>query len=95
MWGYTVLGYVSRLKFWKHRGYRIEIVYLRVASPEIALRRIAFRVQQGGHDIPKRDVVRRFRSSRSNFGRPYRPIADAWMVYNNSVDKPQLIEQGP
>ena len=89
------VGYVSRLKFWKHLGYRIEIVYLQLTSPEIALRRIAFRVEQGGHDIPKRDVVRRFRRSWSNFERLYRPIADAWMVYNNSGDKPQLIKQGP
>ena len=89
------LGYVSRLQEWKDRGYRIEIVYLRLPSSEIALRRIAFRVQQGGHGIPRSDVVRRFRRSWANFERLYRPIADAWMVYDNSGDKPQLIERGP
>jgi len=25
----------------------------------------------------------------------YQPIADAWMVYDNSGDKPELIEKGP
>jgi predicted ABC-type ATPase len=67
----------------------------RLTSPELALRRIAFRVQQGGHDIPESDVVRRFSRSWTNFERSYKPIADAWMVYDNSQDTPKLIEQGP
>jgi len=33
-------------------GYRIEIVFLRLDSPAVALRRIAARVRQGGHDVP-------------------------------------------
>src|SRR5437762_7792096 len=43
------LGYVSRLKRWKKAGYRVEIIYLTLPSSRIALRRIASRVQQGGH----------------------------------------------
>jgi predicted ABC-type ATPase len=47
------LGYVSRLKGWKKAGHRVEIIYLTLPSPRIALRRIASRVQQGGHGVPK------------------------------------------
>ena len=89
------LRHISRLRRWKEAGYRIEIIYLTVPSPDIALRRIAVRVQQGGHGIPKEDVVRRFQRSWENFERLYQPIADAWMVYDNSGDKPELIEQKP
>ena len=89
------LGYVSRLKLLKAAGYRIEIIYLTLPSTRIALRRIALRVQQGGHGIPKTDAVRRFRRSWENFKRIYQPIADAWMIYDNSGDKPILIEEGP
>src|SRR5207244_9214545 len=32
------IGHVSRLKVWKKRGYRIEIVYLWLPSEEVALR---------------------------------------------------------
>lgn len=42
------LVYLKRLKRWKAAGYRIEIVYLRLRSPQLALRRIAARVKQGG-----------------------------------------------
>lgn len=41
-------SYVPRLRRWKIAGYRIEVVYLALPSPEIALRRIAARVQQEG-----------------------------------------------
>ncbi len=61
------LTYVTRLKLWKAAGWRIEIVYLRISSPQLALRRIAARVKQGGHNVPRRDVLRRFTRSRNNF----------------------------
>jgi predicted ABC-type ATPase len=42
------LTYISRLKRWKSAGYGIEIIFLRLASGQLALRRIAVRVKQGG-----------------------------------------------
>ena len=89
------LSFLSRLNHWKTTGYRIEIIYLSLPSPEVALRRIAQRVHQGGHDIPKEDVLRRFQRSSTNFLELYKPIADAWMVYDNSGDSPRLVETGP
>ena len=41
------LGYVRRMRSWKRAGYRIEIVYLRLQSSRLALRRIAARVCEG------------------------------------------------
>jgi hypothetical protein len=46
------------LQAWKQAGYRIEMVYLRLRSAQLALRRIAARVREGGHDVPRADVVR-------------------------------------
>jgi predicted ABC-type ATPase len=86
---------VARLKQWKAAGYRIEIVFLRLPSPQIALRRIAARVRQGGHDVPRADVVRRFARGWDNFRVTYRAVADAWAVYDNSGDTPRLLETGP
>ena len=42
------LVYVHRLRLWKAAGYRLEITYLCLHSPQLALRRIAARVRQGG-----------------------------------------------
>ena len=88
------LAYVGRLRRWKRAGYRIEIVFLRVASSRLAIRRIASRVAQGGHDVPARDVARRFTRSWTNFDAIYKPLADQWAVYDNSGDEPVLLENG-
>jgi predicted ABC-type ATPase len=88
------LSYVQRLQSWKRAGYRIDIVYLRLSSSRLALRRVAARVRQGGHNVPQADVLRRFVRSWENFQRIYRPLADSWAVYDNSGGPPRLLEQG-
>jgi predicted ABC-type ATPase len=89
------LVYLQRLKRWKAAGYRIEIIFLSLPTPELALRRIAARVRQGGHNVPRADVMRRFTRGWMNFEKCYRPLADACAVYDNSGAAPRLIEQGP
>lgn len=89
------LVYLRRLKRWKAAGYRIEIVYLRLPSPQLGLRRIAARVKQGGHNVPRTDVLCRFNRSWKNFQTAYRLLADAWTVYDNSGNTPRLLERGP
>lgn len=89
------VGYIARIKQWKVAGYRIEMVFLQLPSPQLALRRIAGRVKQGGHNVPRSDVLRRFARGWKNFETVYRPLADAWAVYDNSGETPRLLEQGP
>ena len=89
------LTYMNRLKRWKAAGRRIEIAYLRILSPQLALRRIAARVKQGGHNVPRQDVLRRFTRSWKNFERHYRLLADGWSVYDNSGRTAKLLERSP
>ena len=88
------LGHLDRLRRWKKNGYRIEILFLRLNSPTLALRRVAARVRQGGHHVPRADVLRRYTRGWLNFPQ-YRALADAWEVYDNSGEKPVLQEKGP
>ena len=88
-------AYAARLAKWKLGGYRIEIAYLKIDSPQIALKRIAARVKQGGHGVPRDVVLRRFGRSWTNFMGIYRPLANAWSVYDNSRAEAQLLEEGP
>ena len=89
------LVHLRRLTRWKAAGYRIEIVFLLLPSPRLALRRIAARVKQGGHNVPRADVIRRCARGWHNFQTAYRPLADAWAVYDNSRKTPRLLERGP
>lgn len=86
--------YLARLERWKAAGYRVEMAFLRLASPEVALRRIAARVKQGGHDVAQVDVLRRFERGWQNFCKAYRPLADTWAVYDNSGPTPVLLQGG-
>ena len=89
------LAYASRIKKWKAAGYRVEIYFIRLSSSVLALRRIAARVKQGGHDVARADVLRRFDRGWQNFENIYKPLADAWVVYDNSGDAPRRIERWP
>ncbi len=89
------LTYATQIREWKAAGYRIEIVFLRLASVRLALRRISGRVRQGGHAVPEADVRRRFHRGWANFQTTYRALADAWAVYDNSAEQFQIIEEGP
>lgn len=85
----------ARIRRWKAAGYGVEIVFLQIESVELALKRIADRVRQGGHHVPAADVVRRFQRGWSNFLHTYRTLADSWVVYDNTTEALALIEQGP
>ena len=87
--------YIGRLAAWKRSGYHIEIIYLRLGSAGLAVRRIAARVRQGGHNVPRIDVVRRFARSWSNFQLVYKSLADSWTVYDNSGPSPLLVQTHP
>jgi len=70
------------------------LIYLSLASPEIALARIRQRVREGGHPVPEAVVRRRFEGGLYNFNRFYRPLVDQWALYDNSRRKPVLISEG-
>ncbi len=86
-------SYLRLLNRWKSAGYRIEIVFLSLPSVHLALQRIAGRVRQGGHNVPRSDVIRRFDRSWKNFHALYRPLADGWAIYDNSGSAPRLLEK--
>lgn len=88
------LGYRRRFEELKTTGYQLEIIYLRLASSDLAVQRVAARSKQGGHTVPSADIIRRYTRSWNNFCRVYRPLADKWTVYDNSGDSPKLVERG-
>src|SRR5262245_2499231 len=88
------LTYVRLLRRWKDAGRRIEIAYLRISSPQPALRRIAARVKQGGHNVPRQDVLRRFTRSWINFENRYRLLADAGACMIILAARLGYLEQG-
>lgn len=87
--------YVERVRRMKDVGYSLEIIFLKLSSADLAIKRVAHRVKQGGHHVPAEDVRRRFVRGWLNFAQHYRPLADVWAVYENSGPTPVLLEQYP
>ena len=86
------LLYARLIPRWRRQGYRVKLIYLQLASAELALSRVGARVLQGGHGVPAEVVVRRFAAGRRNFERVYQPLVDGWALYDNSGDPPVLIK---
>lgn len=84
-------AYVPLLRRLKKAGFRLHLFYLWLPSPELALLRIRDRVESGGHDVPERDVRRRFGRSLRNLFTLYRPLLDTLHFFDNASDTPRLI----
>jgi predicted ABC-type ATPase len=85
--------YARLIPAWQQRGYRVKLVYLKLASVDLALARVAARVQSGGHAVPAEVVERRFGASWRNFQRVYKALVDASVLYDNSGETPTLTER--
>lgn len=85
--------YVNLFKSLKEKGYKIHIFFLWVPDTDLVVSRIKSRVAQGGHNVPVRDVLRRFNRSISNFFKLYQPLADSWMLFDNAGINPILIAE--
>ena len=72
----------------REAGYRIELHYICLRSPEIALDRIRNRVALGGHDVPQPDVVRRFGRSLARLPAAIERSDETRLYDNSDPDQP-------
>ena len=86
-------GYARWIPRWQRKGYSVTLVFLRLQTVETAIRRVAQRVSEGGHDVPEPVVRRRFHTGWRNFQQVYRQLVDEWAVFDNSSDQPILLEE--
>jgi predicted ABC-type ATPase len=68
----------------RQSGYRAHLLFLWLPSPDLAVARVAARVQQGGHNVPEATVRRRYESGLRNFFQVYLPVVDSWLLFDNS-----------
>lgn len=87
-------GYAKKIPIWQKKGYHVKLFFLKLAIVDIAIDRVAARVQQGGHSIPKDIIKRRFYLGIDNFNNIYKNLVDSWLLYDNSDKEPKLITWG-
>lgn len=86
------LGYARQIPSWQRLGYRVELIFLALRTPEMAVKRVSLRVTQGGHNIPEGVIRRRYSSGLNNFELIYKPLVDSWLHYDNSGLVPLLLD---
>jgi predicted ABC-type ATPase len=72
--------YEPMLRQFRQQGYLIYLYFLWLPDVALNLKRVAHRVQLGGHNVPEDDVRRRYRRGIANFLNVYRQWADHWIV---------------
>lgn len=76
-------------------GYDIRLIYVWLNDANLCIERIKGRVLSGGHFVEDEIVRRRYERSLKDFFGLYRPLADAWQVYDNSErGNPVLVAEG-
>ncbi|MEO8573665.1 MAG: AAA family ATPase [Pyrinomonadaceae bacterium] len=76
-------GWLKDLR--ERRDYRASVVFLWLPSVDLAIARVAARVQTGGHSIPEETIRRRYDRGVKNFFELYLPVADYWRFFNAGV----------
>ena len=85
----SLASWIERMR---GEGYVFHLIYLWLSDADLAVQRVAERVRRGGHDVPEDIVRRRYTRSLSNFFNIYRPIADSWLMLDNTkIDVPKMI----
>ena len=75
-------------------GYTVTLLYFWLNSPELAIERVAARVEAGGHNIPEETIRRRYRVGIDYFFHDYAPICERWILADNSQIPFRVIAEG-
>lgn len=81
-------GLSRRIEKFKKNGFSVHLVYVFLDDASLCVKRVAARVKKGGHDVPVKDIERRFFRSSVNFWKVYLPLADTWQILYNGLKRP-------
>lgn len=87
-------SYVNLVKRAQRQGYRVNLLYFWLSSPELAKRRVAERVSKGGHDIPEEIIRRRYTAGINNLFKLFMPAVDYWAIFDNSATPRRIVATG-
>ena len=73
-------NHIKTIEKAKKLGYKAFLIYSYLDNPILCENRIKIRVLNGGHDIPKEDIKRRFYRSKENFWKIYKDLVDEWLL---------------
>ncbi|OOF46791.1 zeta toxin family protein [Rodentibacter trehalosifermentans] len=81
---------LNRMKQAKGKGFYVRLNYIGVNDPDINVKRVKARVQEGGHFIDEQTIRHRFEISRKNLITAL-SFCDEAFIYDNSAEAPEVI----
>lgn len=86
-------SYANLIKNAHRKGYKVNLLFFWIDSPEMAVERVAKRVREGGHNIPTDVILRRYTAGIKNFFNIYKDIVDYWILVDNATNPRQIIAE--
>ncbi len=73
-------------------GYEINLMYLWLSDENLAVKRVAQRVEQGGHHVPEADIKRLYKQGLKYVVNYYIPCSNNAIILDNSnVDSQEIV----
>ncbi|WP_397446297.1 zeta toxin family protein [Polaribacter sp. R77954] len=86
-------SYKNKILKEKSQGYTVTLLFFWLNNIELAKERVKIRVLEGGHNIPKDVIERRYLKGIYNLFDIYLQIIDGAFIFDNSFGKHKLIAQ--
>lgn len=86
--------YHSLVKQAKEVGYNVHLMYFWLQSPELAIKRVAERVKNGGHNVEESIIRRRYTMGIRNLFNLYCPVVDYFVLIDNSNFPSEIVAEG-
>jgi predicted ABC-type ATPase len=86
--GRTYLRLIDKLQ---QQGWIVELIYLALPNPDMSKLRVAERVAHGGHNIPTKDIERRFPRSLKNLFNNFSHKVNRCVCFMNDGEAPVLV----
>lgn len=84
-------SYLRTIDQLRTRGWKVNLIYLALSSLAVSRMRVAERVSHGGHNVPERDLRRRFPRSLRNLLDEFSVRADETFCFLNDCVPLQLV----
>jgi predicted ABC-type ATPase len=69
-------------------GYTVLLCFIGISGPEVSEERVAMRVSQGGHDVPREKLIARFPRTQANLKAAIRELPHVWIHDNDDLRTP-------
>lgn len=86
-------SYKQKIEWAQANGYKVTLLFFWLDSPNIAKKRVAQRVAEGGHNIPSQTIERRYHSGITQLITTYMDMIERYYIFDNSEGESVLIAE--